>query len=54
MMIKSALHSDMQLTQRTDYGRSKGVAYYYLGGFGIVHDQAAATESRIVVWDTAA
>lgn len=53
-MIKSALHGDMQLTHRTDYGRSKGVAWYYLGGFGIVHNQTVATESRIVVWDTAA
>lgn len=35
-----------------DYGRSKGVAWYYLGGFGIVHTNA--TESRIVKWDSAA
>ena len=35
-----------------DYGRDKGVAYYYLGGFGICHtDQAQA---RIVMWDSAA
>lgn len=34
-----------------DYGRSKGVAWYYLGGFGIVH--TTASESRIVMWDTA-
>ena len=52
MMIKSALHSDMQLTHRTDFGRSKGVAWYYLGGFGIVQTQVS--ESRIVVWDSAA
>ena len=36
----------------TDYGRSKGVAWYYLGGFGIVHTVAA--QSRIVKWDSAA
>jgi N4-gp56 family major capsid protein len=36
----------------TDYGRSKGVAWYYLGGFGIVHTTAAQT--RIVKWGTAA
>lgn len=36
----------------TDYGRSQGVAWYYLGGFGIVHTQSA--ESRIVKWDSAA
>lgn len=51
-MIKSALHGDMQLTYRTDYGRSKGVAYYYLGGFGIV--QSVAAQARMVKWDTAA
>ena len=36
----------------TDYGRSKGVAWYYLGGFGIVH--TAAAQSRILKWDSAA
>jgi N4-gp56 family major capsid protein len=35
-----------------DYGRSKGVAWYYLGGFGIVH--LTAVNSRIVKWDSAA
>jgi N4-gp56 family major capsid protein len=35
-----------------DYGRSKGIAWYYLGGFGIVHDDAA--NSKIVMWDSAA
>ncbi len=35
----------------TDYGRSKGVAWYYLGGFGIVHTTAA--QNRIVKWDSA-
>ena len=45
---------EMRAKIPTDYGRSKGVAWYYLGGFGIVHNQTVATESRIVVWDTAA
>jgi N4-gp56 family major capsid protein len=36
----------------TDYGRSKGIAWYYLGGFGIVHTLAINT--RIVKWDSAA
>ena len=36
----------------TDFGRSKGVAWYYLGGFGIVHTVAA--NSRIVKWDSQA
>lgn len=35
-----------------DYGRNKGVAWYYLGGFGIVHTSAAQT--RIVKWDSLA
>jgi hypothetical protein len=35
-----------------DYGRSGGIAWYYLGGFGIFHDQAAQT--RIAKWDSAA
>ena len=36
----------------SDYGRAKGLAWYYLGGFGIAHDDA--TNSRIVKWDSAA
>lgn len=35
----------------TDYGRSKGVAWYSLNGFGLVHN--TAQESRIVKWDSA-
>ena len=35
----------------TDYGRSKGVAWYYLGGFGIVH--TLPLNGRIVKWDSA-
>ena len=36
----------------TDYGRSRGIAWYYLGGAGLVHSTAA--ESRVVMWDSAA
>ncbi|MFK7941815.1 MAG: N4-gp56 family major capsid protein [Paracoccaceae bacterium] len=36
----------------SDYGRSRGIAWYYLGGFGIVHTDAA--QARIVKWDSAA
>lgn len=32
----------------TDYGRSKGIAWYYLGGFGIIHTDP--TQARIVKW----
>lgn len=35
-----------------DYGRSMGVAWYYLGGFGLV--QTAAAQARIIKWDSAA
>jgi N4-gp56 family major capsid protein len=36
----------------TDYGRSKGVAYYALMGWGLV--QQSVADMRIVKWDTAA
>ncbi|ROH88001.1 hypothetical protein ED236_00465 [Pseudomethylobacillus aquaticus] len=35
----------------TDYGRSKGIAWYYLGGFGLVH--ADPVEARIIKWASA-
>jgi N4-gp56 family major capsid protein len=35
-----------------DYGRSKGIAWYYLGGFALTQTQAL--QSRIVKWDSAA
>ena len=38
-----------------DFGRDRGIAWYYLGGFGIVHPTAAgAAQARIVMWDSAA
>lgn len=38
-----------------DYGRDKGMAYYYLGGFGIVHrDTSNTAQARIAMWDSAA
>lgn len=36
----------------SDFGRSRAIAWYYLGGFGIVHG-ADAVQSRIIKWDTA-
>jgi len=36
----------------TDYGRSRGIAWYYLGGAGLVH--SAAAQARVVMWDSAA
>ena len=46
-----AIPLEMRAKIPTDYGRSKGVAWYWLGGYGIVHSQAA--EQRIVKWDSA-
>jgi hypothetical protein len=34
----------------SDYGRSKGMAWYYLGGFGLIQTQA--TQARIFMWDS--
>ena len=47
-----AVPEEMRGKIPTDYGRSKGIAWYYLGGFGIVHTLAANV--RIVKWDSAA
>lgn len=35
----------------SDYGRSRGIAWYYLGGFGLVHS-AANNNARIFKWDS--
>ncbi len=34
-----------------DYGRSKGIAWYFLGGYGIT--QTDVTQARILKWDSA-
>ena len=47
-----AVPEEMRGKIPTDFGRSKGIAWYYLGGFGIVHTSAINT--RIVKWDSAA
>jgi len=36
----------------SDYGRSRGIAWYYLGGFGLVHT-LGDNNARIVKWDSA-
>ncbi len=40
----------------TDYGRSKGVAWYALLGFGLVHTSSmdSSANARIAMWDSAA
>lgn len=35
-----------------DFGRSRAIAWYYLGGFGLVHDDA--TNARVLKWGSAA
>jgi len=39
----------------TDFGRSKGIMWYYLGGFGLVHGANADTvhDARVAKWDSA-
>lgn len=38
----------------TDFGRSRGIAWYYLGGFGLVHGATTddAANARIFKWDS--
>lgn len=47
-----AVPEEMRGKIPTDYGRSRGIAWYYLGGFGLVQTQAS--QGRIVKWDSAA
>lgn len=47
-----AVPEEMRGKIPTDFGRSKGIAWYYLGGFGIVH--TSAINCRIVKWDSVA
>lgn len=47
-----AVPEEMRGKIPSDYGRSKGVAWYYLGGFGLVHTVAA--NARILAWDSLA
>lgn len=47
-----AVPEEMRGKIPTDFGRSRGIAWYYIGGFGLVHTQAA--QARIVKWDSAA
>ena len=46
-----AVPEEMRAKIPTDYGRSKGVAWYYLGNFGLVHE--TASEARVVMVDSA-
>lgn len=46
-----AVPEEMRAKIPSDYGRSKGVAWYYLGGFGLVH--TTASQARVMKWDSA-
>jgi len=47
-----AVPGEMRGKIPTDYGRSRGIAWYYLGGFGLVHSVAA--NARVLHWTSAA
>lgn len=47
-----AIPEEMRGMIPQDYGRSRGIAWYYLGGFGLVHTEAQG--ARIVKWDSQA
>lgn len=50
-----AIAEEIRAKMPGDFGRSKGIAWYYLGGFGIVHANTSFSEqARIIKWDTAA
>lgn len=49
-----AIPEEMRGKIPTDFGRSKGIAWYYLGGFGLVHTTSNPTQGRVVKWDSAA
>lgn len=48
-----AVAEEIRAKMPGDYGRSKGIAWYYLGGFGIVHANSSNTaQGRIIKWDS--
>lgn len=48
-----AIPEEMRGKIPTDYGRSRGIAWYYLGGFGLVHT-TANNNVRVFKWDSGA
>lgn len=52
-----AVPEEMRGKIPSDFGRDKGIAWYYVGGFGLVHtrnDADGSRNARIVKWDSAA
>lgn len=55
--IAEAIHTPEEIRAKVadDYGRSKGIAWYWLGGYGLAHGFGAANsdQARIVKFDSA-
>lgn len=51
--VCEAIHTmeEIRAKQPDDYGRSKGIAWYFLGGYGITHTDP--TQARIIKFDSA-
>jgi hypothetical protein len=50
-----AVPEEMRGKIPSDFGRDKGIAWYYVGGFGLVHtrdDASGSRNARIVKWDS--
>lgn len=45
-----AIPEEIRMKIPTDYGRSKGIAWYFLGGYAVEWDSAA--DCRIIKWDS--
>lgn len=48
-----AIPEEMRGKIPTDFGRSRGIAWYYLGGFGLVHT-LGNNNARVLKWDSRA
>lgn len=52
-----AVPEEMRGKIPSDFGRDRGIAWYYVGGFGLVHprnDADLSKNARIIKWDSAA
>lgn len=52
VMEAPAIPEEIRAKLPGDYGRDKGIAWYYLGGAGLTHQDA--TNARCIMWDSAA
>lgn len=51
VMEAIATNMEVRVKEVTDYGRSHGIAWYYLGGFELIW--ATGDDARIIKWDSA-